>query len=333
MLRRNCIPMLILGLLLLRLVSARHHDRHSCVGWTTRCRGGAVQQPKQNSYDPYFPKDARSPNPFVEAAPLILAAACDDGSVALVAAHTQISQAQGQEPEPLMYQENPFRKRLQQQSSSFTNNSSGTENDVNATTTTTSIVLQDLPRDFGGPYRIHSLLPSTGQTTPSMVLLVTGWRADCDLVLDMARAIGNSERHQLGSSSSSSRGHTVATRLSIQFAQRAAAEHQRSLSCTALLIVSSSATGDNKDDGPQIWLVDATGAHAVRALCVGRDAMAVNSQFLCRQTFDTARQAHQSLLGFLREDESMKDLASIRLELATVETSSGRLHRIKVEDC
>jgi hypothetical protein len=100
-----------------------------------------------------------------------------------MAAHTQGATAD--EPEPLFYQENPFRLC-----------NSTKEDDIHH-----NVSVHNLPTNFGGPYQMHSLLDSS--SCSSLVLLVTGWRADCDVLVDKAREIAALEQVQIWSYGSS----------------------------------------------------------------------------------------------------------------------------------
>jgi hypothetical protein len=89
---------------------------------------------------------------------------------------------------------------------------------------------------------------------------------------------------------------------------------------------------------PQIWLTDATGAYPVRALCVGRDASAGNSQLLVQNVPLLAQEGLQSFLSFLEKGSGGDSLVSIRLEMGMIQgdnektNNKNRLVRLRLED-
>lgn len=217
-------------------------------------------------------------DPFVTAAPLIMALACYDGSVALVAVH---SQGGKEEEEPFMYdglsrckKNGPLLQISTEEGTNFTH--------TNLDSISQSPLLCDLPRDFGGPYRIHSLV--LGQ----VALLSTGWRADCDTLLDQAQSLVQEEQARLGIAlrPDGSHGRFLAQQLSLYLAKRAASEVSRLLSCASLVVSSGDGSSLNQSaatatrSNGKIWLTDATGIYSVRALAVGRNATRVNALLL-----------------------------------------------------
>jgi hypothetical protein len=141
-------------------------------------------------------------SPFVSAAPLIVAAVCRDG-VAVVAAHTST------EDEPLLYH-STLQDHIDEDSDS---------NGVN---------VQDLPLDYGGPFRIHSI-DSFGTT-----LVSAGWRSDCEVLANSCRSIAASQLARMGpppaadtAGSSTLYGHFLATELSLYMSTCAVSERVR----------------------------------------------------------------------------------------------------------
>ncbi|KAL7566110.1 hypothetical protein ACA910_003884 [Epithemia clementina (nom. ined.)] len=309
-------------------------DTASRLPWCRRGGGGnaATKGDDDENGEPYFtiPRGDVM-DPFVRAAPLIVAATCRDGSVALVAVHTQplpqdesnnsdndppqqestatmtTEAATELEEEPFLYESILTSTTKTPASSSRTTTksndtppeSTASVNNSNKTSSTStsdiheeannnnkddqsrcfldrySNVLYDLPRSFGGPTRICSLDGS------GLVLLVTGWRADCDTLALQARKIVQRDRATLGESPC---GHVLSSKLSLYLAQRAGSEQHRPLSCVALVVAppslaSSYETFESSKEiaSPQIWLTDPTGAYPVRALAVGRDAACYNN--------------------------------------------------------
>ena len=101
-----------------------------------------------------------SPDRFIPASPLIMAAVCREG-VVVIAAHTS------DEDEPLLYY------------------SAGQEDNE-------SQDFADLPSDFAGPFRIHSV------DTYGTTMLACGWRADCDTLVARARTLAAAELQRHG---------------------------------------------------------------------------------------------------------------------------------------
>jgi hypothetical protein len=141
-----------------------------------------------------LPLHGLKPDTFVLAAPLIVAAVCQDGVVVL-AAHTTA------DDEPLLYHSYP----------------DGDSNSSNETTA--SSPFQDLPSTFGGPFRIQPI-DAFGTT-----LVCTGWRADCERLITRCRALATTEMSQFGAPSQRSiYGRYLATELSFYMAQCALSE-------------------------------------------------------------------------------------------------------------
>ena len=146
-----------------------------------------------------FKVEGIQPDKFVQAAPLVIAAVCSDG-VAVIAAHTL------DENEPLLY---------------FSSADQGSH--PRSELSTPSTPLLDLPESFGGPFRIQTI-DAYGTT-----LLATGWRADCDFLVEQAREMAAAEqlRHGTPSDSSSFYVSLLARELSLFMAQLAVSEGVR----------------------------------------------------------------------------------------------------------
>lgn len=148
--------------------------------------------------DTRLPLHGVSPDRFVQGAPLTVAAVCRDG-VALLAAHAP------DDDEPLLYHRH------------FDEN--GVDERPNQDSTENSPAFQDLPSDFGGPFRIH---PIDGTGT---VLASTGWRADCERLVAVAQSLASSERLRYGPPDIGQiYPQYLATELSLYMAQCAASE-------------------------------------------------------------------------------------------------------------
>lgn len=124
---------------------------------------------------------------FVQQAPLIVGASCKEG-VVLVALHTADSD------EPLLYYDG-FAEDLP----------------VNDDET----MLKDLPKDFGGPFRIQKV------DEFGTCLVSTGWRADCERLTRACRSLATSEDSTFGTVENRQVfGHYLALELSIALAEQ-----------------------------------------------------------------------------------------------------------------
>lgn len=153
---------------------------------------GGVGAPRRKAADSteFDYLQGTEPDPFVHAAPLVVAAACADG-VVVVAAHTPDAE------EPLLYyrpkpgggegedeeEEDPF------------------------------LYFDDLPSDYGGPFRIHVLDHRRRDDAASrtLVLVCTGWRADCETLASLGRALSIAETSRYGGGSPSTGGAAATT--------------------------------------------------------------------------------------------------------------------------
>ena len=212
-------------------------------------RSGSNKQDKNgDEEDAYFsfPR-ASEPDPWVQSAPLILAATCADDSVALVAVHTQPSSSQTtknpgdnneenpmdlEEEEPFLYEsiwaakhnQSSIQQRTNVMDSNQVNPTNGTFPASNHTPAidddwwrdNSNVQVVDLPRHFAGPTRI-------GNLGHEMALVATGWRADCDTLTESAQRLVQQEHSLLASPVN---GHVVASELSLWMAHRIVVQEQ-----------------------------------------------------------------------------------------------------------
>ena len=160
-----------------------------------------------------LPLEGIQPDPFVVAAPIIIAAVCKDG-VAIIAAHPQspsgsnddddtiVDEATAIQMDPLLYY------RPSKYNNNNNNDISTTEPDkdindnlllestknniidVSTEEDDGSIPFIDIPIDFGGPYRINNI----GRiSTDGIVVVSCGWRPDCQTILDYCETILDNE--------------------------------------------------------------------------------------------------------------------------------------------
>jgi hypothetical protein len=194
-----------------------------------------------------------------------VAAQCRNG-VACIAAHTPASPDSDEEGnEPLLYHH----------SLAEAVPGSGGDQEENESTGNKDGHFLDLPGNFGGPFRIQSV-DSFGTS-----LLSTGWRADCDSLVERCRALAAAELKHFGPPPSASGraitsrspgfygyGRFMASELSLYMAQCAVLEGRRPMSCAGLLVCPAGETLLSKNSCC-LWLVDSTGAYPVRAHCLG----------------------------------------------------------------
>ena len=102
-------------------------------------------------------------DPFVQAAPLVVAARCRDGGVCLVAAHSP------EEEDPLLYYDGEGDEKMDDAGSRFL----------------------DLPRRYGGPFRIQAI-------GFGCVMAPIGWRADCHELVDASIELSSEEIKKFG---------------------------------------------------------------------------------------------------------------------------------------
>jgi len=139
-----------------------------------------------------LPLHGITPDKFVLAAPLMVAAVCRDGIV-IAAAHTSL------DDEPLLY--HCFSEGQQQK---------------------IDHLFQDLPTNYGGPFRIQPI-DAYGTT-----LVCTGWRADCENLVSRCRGLATIEINRFGKPSSDHMyGRYLAIELSFYMAQCAVSERVR----------------------------------------------------------------------------------------------------------
>ena len=159
-----------------------------------------------------LPLHGITPDTFVQAAPLMVAAVCRDG-VVILAAHTSA------DDEPLLY---------------HCYSSEEQEEDIASSKNESSSLFQDLPRKYGGPFRIQPV------DAFGTALVCTGWRADCEHLISRCRTLATTEVNRFGKPSSNHMyGRYLATELSFHMAQYAVSERVRALLKLIRLIVLS----------------------------------------------------------------------------------------------
>jgi hypothetical protein len=130
------------------------------------------------SEDPSLPLHGLKPDPFVMAAPLVVAAVCKDG-VAIVATHTASSE------EPLLMDDTIVEDSVE----NVTVEDSATSN---ANDSTQAPLPLDLPLSFRGPFRIQTI-DGFGTT-----LAFAGWRTDGETLASRCRSLASSELDRFG---------------------------------------------------------------------------------------------------------------------------------------
>jgi hypothetical protein len=277
-----------------------------------------------------FPQPGLKPDPFVQASPLVCAVCCKDG-VLVVAAHATVDE------EPLVY----FRDQQD-------------DDDVaSSSTTTNDFPFQDLPHDHQGPFRIQSI------DTLGTCIVSSGWRADCERLVNKSQQIADKERNIYGDAPDASTLYVryLSNEISSYLAQCAVSEQVRSgrmfrltdsnadnrilthvnfvvyqtrtLSCISLLLSPPCQKGSSLG---QVWLVDATGAYQVRALAVGggMDKGASVSDFVNQKLMErdwlsmNTKAAQETLLSILKDRSQTRSLPDkTRLEIGYLNWSAA----------
>ena len=288
----------------------RHRHKHQgldhhCCSWPSIPRGGestTIVAPPGIS-------------PLVVSSPIVAAAVCQDGIV-LLTLHNNVQMEQRQSDDESLSQSSP---------------------------------LADLPVDFAGPFRIQSL------DLEGTTLLTAGWRADAMFLTSKAQEIVKQERQMVGSCPSS---RLLATQLSLVLAtsalggdvsrknrrrsfdqlryhaclvysfggasQPSSLLQTRELHCVALLASIS--------EGGSLWLVDQTGAYAVRALALGGGSIEVNALLNDKlRQVDwsdlTAKEGLLQILNFVSEQAKDSSQQQHCAEIAIVDFQGRRLVR------
>jgi hypothetical protein len=181
--------------------SARTHQTASSNSASTGADDGHSQQGRL------------TPDRFVSAAPLIIAAVCSDG-VAILATHTAFSD------EPLILDDDEAHENST--TTATTNNLGDVKMMSNETVSNTTITRmpRDLPRSYRGPFRIN-LIDGYGTS-----LVCAGWRADGEMLAQACRSLASSELAVFGEPSfrTCEYGHYIASEASLWMAQCAVSE-------------------------------------------------------------------------------------------------------------
>jgi 20S proteasome alpha/beta subunit len=270
--------------------------------WATATTNGAKLSDTSVSLDLCGIK----PDPYVEAAPLVVAASCRDG-VVLLAIHTPDNN-------------DVWVDETGDCDSNNCNSSSNSSNADNAS-------IQDLAQSHRGPLRIHAL-DGFGSA-----LVCAGWRTDGDALAAKCRLVAADELDRFGEPTN---GRVLAYEASFYMAQCAALDTSRALSCVGLLAsCGSSSISRGSGDGGLLWLVDATGAYRVRAHAVGNGAKTMNQRLTKVDVSSmSCEECMVQLLKLLtaeatKDEEGWKIPANSRVEMAFVDSVSRRMKRVQ----
>jgi 20S proteasome alpha/beta subunit len=231
------------------------------------------KQPPQGS----FPLQATTRDPFVEASPLVVGVICRDG-VLLLALHSIFSESNDESSLLLVRQEC--------KPSTPDNSDNGKSEDK--LSPPPLLENMDLPESYRGPFRIHAL-----DDSGSTAMVCAGWRTDCGVLADHLCSIDQSETFVFGShrplhskslaanknTNAKNMGGVLADKASLFLARRSVSERTRPLACAGLLAsasISSTSSSTSTPAGGFLWVVDATGAYAVRAHALGRGSEKAN---------------------------------------------------------
>jgi 20S proteasome alpha/beta subunit len=230
------------------------------------------------------------PDKFVDAAPLIVAASCEDG-VAMIAVHGSSLE------DDLVFDD------------------SNEKGDA-------LVILKDLPTNYRGPRRIHSL-DGFGSS-----LICAGWRTDGDTLAEKCRSLASEELDRFGEpNADQGYGRYLAQEASFFLAQCASSDDSRAMSCVGLLSVSGKTEGF-------LWLVDATGSYRVRAHAVGNGAKIINKRlrkinFSSMKCQECIEQLMKIMMETSEDESEWKIPTNSRVEMALVESSHRRMKQVR----
>ena len=289
-------------------------------------------------------------DPFVSSAPLIVATECSDG-IALLALHTSFAE------QPLLLDTdempsldgmadvthhdddddddaNHHNKTSLEDTNAAAQNTTNTTRTTTTTTTPATVDLQDIPRSYRGPFRIH-LIDGVGTT-----MVCAGWRSHTQMMVDYCRDLAKEELQIYGPPPMSlthcqEYGNYLAQQTSLWLAYTGVMKRHR-WSCVGLL---ATCRGDHEvvegeRDLGCLWLVDKMGAFRVRGHAVGGGPLAgLVNQYLAmeRSRNDktrTAERALSDLLDFLSEQPTLIP-RSTRVELAILTPSRNAQTKLK----
>jgi len=296
------------------------------------------QQQQQQGFK--FPLASTSPDPFVEASPLVVGVVCRDG-VLLVALHSVFSERNDESF--LLFQ--AAREGDDDDDDGDTDDSNDDDNDDNDDSNDDDNDSND--DNDRGPFRIHAM-DASGEAA----MVCSGWRTDGRVLTDHLRSFDRSENRVFGSRTSnydntdntidfSNHGGALADRAALFLAQCSVSEQKRSLACVGLLAsaASSSPARNPAHGGGSLWVVDATGAYRVRAHALGRGSDTIHtllrSKDWTRLPARTVRTELLRSLGLLPETNGSNEndnddynddptTKGSRVEMAIVESSADR---------
>ncbi len=169
-----------------------------------------------------------------------------------------------------------------------------------------------LPKSYRGPFRIHSLGKDTA-------MVCAGWRTDANLLADHLRSADKSESLVFGPTED--KLSHLADRASLFLARSLVSESRRALSCVGLLASPA-----------RLWLVDATGAYAVRAHAVGNGSTLVNKLLRSKANWNELETADAfgELMDLVSgsKDDAMKLLTKGSRFEAAVTKHNGKIEKL-----
>jgi hypothetical protein len=262
----------------------------------------------------YFERD-----PFVEAAPLIIAAVCQNG-VALIALHHPT-------PDPLIFLDDEDDRHNEDDGNYFYQNNTETSN----TTARHQNGFRDLPHWYAGPFRIHNL---NHPSEEPIILMGSGWRADTEQWIDHGKNLVRREaalsyiptidrKYQLMFSASFLPRY-LTKELTDFLALKTVSEGIRPYSCAGLLVTTT--TSALSREQKQLWLLDATGPYRIRAHALG-GGQYVDDQDT--QTLDGAVRGTSAVVN----SEKLADVVNARLaqvDWTQFDTEAGLFHILQM---
>lgn len=241
---------------------------------------------------------------FVRASPLSLAAVCSDGII-LVAFHTAAAM------EPLLIDAEEQTNCINESDSTNTVTENLSEDDLSKHLS----CFRGLPTTGSAPHRIQQLDDN------GTCLLCSGWRADGEALANKCRSLLRRDFTKYGETNALA----LAADTSTWLANCAFSDSLRALSSVGLL---ASCINGNK----QLFLIDASGYHEVRAFAVGSGSRLINNEILSQMELDklgTEEALEHLLIAIQKKVKSELIPRDAYVEIATLtplERTMSRIH-------
>ena len=322
------LPVMMSVLLMVLVVGIYPYSAEAAVSGSTAASSTTSQKQQQQGS---FPLQATTRDPFVEASPLVVGVVCRDG-VLLLALHSVFSESNDESSLLLVRQDC-------KPSTPDNNDDNGKSKEE--LSPPSFLENMDLPESYRGPFRIHPL-DASGTTA----IVCAGWRTDCGVLADHLRSIDQSETFVFGSrrplhsntltanTNTKNMGGVLADKASLFLARRSVSEQTRPLACAGLLASSSTTTSSSTSTsaGGFLWVVDATGAYAVRAHALGRGSEKANGILRAKDWTKLESSAVQTeLLRLLLQKQNSNSVANSDVNASSNDSSDNDKENQSIE--